>query len=99
MCGDKKTQIAGIIDFCRENDLTYMRYNGRGMFSRECFAVSIPDIGTLWDLAAFLGDPALPTPSTDQLGRGYVAYWPDHFPMTGPLGTYVDLQLRGEGVD
>ena len=47
-------------------------YSGRGMFGRQCVAVS--DV-SLWDLAKATGQLDVSQPYEDTLGRGKVFYW------------------------
>lgn len=65
-------------------------YSGRGMYGKQCVAVRLESIGQLFQLgyifaangteeerenSLFDGGPA--QPKIDNLGMGYVAYWPE----------------------
>jgi len=55
-------------------------YSGRGVYGKPCVAIHTnghPD-SVIWDLSraiAHIGDPGPPT--VDNLGKGYVIYWPE----------------------
>jgi hypothetical protein len=72
-----------------DNDFKTRSYSGRGMFGKECLAVTVEDIvkGT-WDIAtmlaeynaeaADLNEEPIPEPRGmryDNMGRQYVIYW------------------------
>jgi len=47
-------------------------YSGRGMYGRTCYGIDCDDDTECVVQAARRG---LPTPSIDQMGRGYIVYW------------------------
>ncbi len=54
---------------------TYVHYDysGRGMYGATCAAVYTTDRYTAIELAVTF---KLPRPKLDQMGKGWVAYWP-----------------------
>lgn len=55
-------------------------YSGRGMYGKQCIAVSL-EYGGEWEVARALfkrlpNFDELPSPHTDSMGRGTVLYWP-----------------------
>lgn len=72
---------------CDESgDFEYRRYSGRGMYGRECPAVDVEDIGSIFTLGRLVAEADLlpvehagcfdGTPSMDNMGLGYIVYWP-----------------------
>lgn len=49
-------------------------YSGRGMFGKTCYSI---DCDNLTECLMEVGKANLPVPSTDNMGKGYVVYWPD----------------------
>ena len=47
-------------------------YSGRGMNGVTCPSIHLNELTTLMDLPN-----GVPKPTIDQLGKGYVAYWPN----------------------
>lgn len=59
-------------------------YSGRGMYGKECVAISGEDVSA-WDVARALWfnnldeeDMDVPEPRQDQMGLGTVLYWPSY---------------------
>lgn len=52
-------------------------YSGRGMFGKQCIAVSLTGESQLWQLARTVPID-VDAPHTDQLGKGLIAYWPNY---------------------
>lgn len=66
-------QVQAVFEAAWEHELTvddYGAYSGRGMFGKETFAVTVPDLATRDDLIATTGL----TFRTDQLGKDYILY-------------------------
>ena len=51
----------------------YKGYSGRGMYGKECLGISCDDDADVLMRCRGFG---LPKPSIDNLGRGYICYWP-----------------------
>lgn len=71
-----------IIDAIFNRELQPRSYSGRGMYGRECVACSLErgsDLEGLPRAGAFV----------DQLGRGYIVYWPAA-EWTPSVQEYVD---------
>lgn len=49
-------------------------YSGRGMFGRECWAISCRDTD---NVISYRREYNLPKPHIDNLGKGYIVYWPE----------------------
>ena len=72
-----KTKVIDVLDsICEEID-AYVKddYSGRGMFGRQCLAVSVPEFIPFLERAAKNG---LTGAKIDNLGLGYVIYWPKY---------------------
>jgi hypothetical protein len=59
-------------------------YSGRGMYGKCCVSISEEGVSA-WDIARALWfnnldeeDLDIPEPLQDQLGRGYILYWPSY---------------------
>lgn len=46
-------------------------YSGRGMYGKQCLGVDLPKIAHLVKLGG------VPLPTTDSMGLGIIAYWPN----------------------
>jgi hypothetical protein len=63
-----------LIEMLEEAQLEPSSYSGRGMYGKECIAVTNESV---WRVARALPQDAdIPAPATDQLGKGIVMYWP-----------------------
>ena len=51
----------------------YNGYSGRGMFGKQCLGISCDDAH---DVISSYKEFGLPRPSVDNLGRGWIVYWP-----------------------
>lgn len=52
-------------------------YSGRGMMGKQCVSTPIDDLGELFKLGREMANlDCLIAPSFDQLGLGYIVYWP-----------------------
>lgn len=48
-------------------------YSGRGMFGKTCYAIDCNDpVHTIIEA----GKNGLPTPKIDNMGKGFIVYWP-----------------------
>lgn len=52
----------------------YEGYSGRGMYGKTCLGIDCDDFQSAIEEAAALG---LKGASWDELGLGYIVYWPD----------------------
>lgn len=48
-------------------------YSGRGMCGAECVGIDCDDADSVIERAREFG---LPRPSVDNMGKGYICYWP-----------------------
>jgi len=54
-------------------------YSGRGMMGRECVGVDVEYLGQAFDVGCAVGaecDYDFGTPDADNMGMGYILYWP-----------------------
>lgn len=77
-----------LAEVLRDEGYSVIAYSGRGMYGKECLGVKLDEGDSLFNLGFVMGGAAetnvdlmdllshLPTPRTDSLGRGTVAYWP-----------------------
>lgn len=52
----------------------YEGYSERGMYGAKCIGISCDNADEVVHAA---GAEGLPIPKRDQLGKGYIVYWPD----------------------
>ncbi len=80
--GEAERKLKGkkLYDILEDEGFEPRSYSGRGMFGRNCVSVhsSEDESVSLWQLAASLAAYDIPEPITDQLGLGYVYYWPSY---------------------
>jgi len=70
------SQAQLLIEALREAGYKPRRYSGRGMEGKWCVGIACKSI---WPVGSSLAGKIffeLPMPTTDQLGKGIIAYWP-----------------------
>ena len=75
----KKESLQDVIERLEDQDYVIQTdYSGRFMYGEECLAVEIESIEQLFSLGALLYDhqEELGSVKIDQLGLGYIAYFP-----------------------
>lgn len=68
-------------EYLEQSGYDTFAYSGRGMFGKQCVAISIDTVGELFLIGASVGHDVLrynDAPKIDNLGKGFVAYWPNH---------------------
>lgn len=70
----RKERVAAVHEIAVEvGGEVYDGYSGRGMFGKPCLGISCNDANECLEVA---GSHGLKGGQTDQLGRGYIVYWP-----------------------
>ena len=79
-----KPDVKKLIEALEDGGYDPQSYSGRRMFGKRCVSVRSQDV-SLWDLAKYLFNEeydgtfdSLSEPLQDQLGLGYVLYWPSY---------------------
>lgn len=73
-------EVQNFIEALEDSGFEPRKYSGRGMFGKECVAVSGKDVSE-WEVAralSYIEDFDIPEPRQDQLGLGIVLYWPSY---------------------
>jgi hypothetical protein len=65
-----------LISALEEAGYEWRSYSGRGMCGEECVGVPLDGDSDLWKLARDLAEIDVGQPTTDNMGRGLIAYWP-----------------------
>ncbi len=67
-----------VIEALENFGFDHRSYSGRSMYGRQCFAITGNDVfENLFRIGQALhADDALPAPKLDNMGRGFVFYWP-----------------------
>ncbi len=74
-------------EWLEENCYETRSYSGRGMYGKDCLAITVSSPMALWNLALILKEDLMEdedldfqepsTPNWDAVGLGYVLYWPN----------------------
>lgn len=74
-----RLKFEAIRGLLREYCYRTFSYSGRGMYGRSCLAIKIESLGELFKLGTILYDykEDLGWITTDNLGKDYVAYFPN----------------------
>lgn len=69
-----------------ENCYETRAYSGRGMYGKECLAVTVSDVSAMWTMAMMLQEDLIEDedldftgpfpPRYDSMGLGVILYWP-----------------------
>jgi len=76
---DKSSRSTLMIRKLKEDGWRVRSYSGRGMNGKCCVGVDVDSVGETVAVGAFLGNDCPGEPSYDNMGRGFVVYWP-HVP-------------------
>lgn len=72
----KKERIQNLIDALEACDYEWEAYSGRSMYGKKCVAIKLGSTDELYKLGRDVGDACPRTPIIDNMGKGYIAYWP-----------------------
>jgi hypothetical protein len=70
------TRTQDLIAALEDKGYDWRPYSGRRMYGARCVGVTLDSIEDLYALGRDVGSAMLDPPTTDSMGRGIVAYWP-----------------------
>lgn len=73
----KSSQAELLVKQLKREGWKVRAYSGRGMNSKYCVGVDVDNVSETVAVGAFLGDDCPGSPSYDNMGKGFVVYWPD----------------------
>lgn len=75
---EQQILVLDVIRFCKENELRWQLYSGRGMHGKKCVGITVDSVGEIWALAKDLAAEGLKLdpPYQDNMGKKIILYWP-----------------------